>query len=145
MTLVRWRPTDIMGIQNEIDRVFDSFFQGGRYVPTREMVWAPAVDLRENENEFTLVAELPGVQKEDVRISLTDNVLSIRGEKKAEQEVKNENWHQVERSYGKFERHFHLTSPVNAGGIKARYADGILTVTLPKAEEAKPREIKIDF
>lgn len=146
MTLVRWRPvTDITSIQNEIDRVFDSFFRTGVPAGSQGYAWAPAVDVRENAEAFTLVAEVPGISKEDLQISFTDGVLTLRGEKKVEQEFSNENWHQVERAFGRFERHIRLTAPVDATKIKARVQDGVLTVNVPKAEDAKPREIKIEF
>jgi len=85
------------------------------------------------------------VKKDDVKISLTDNVLTLRGEKKNEVRNEKDNWHTVERNYGMFERRFQLGTPVNGEKIAAKYADGILTVTMPKVEEARPREIKIDF
>jgi HSP20 family protein len=141
--LVRWKPAgDLMTIQNEIDRVFDSFLRSGTRAP--EAGWYPAIDLRETTHEFVLTAEVPGVKKDDIKLALTENVLTIRGEKRAENETKGDQWHQVERSYGRFERSFHLAAPVNAAGIKAKFAEGILTVSVPKSEEARPREIQID-
>ncbi len=147
MAVVRWRPlNDMVTVQDEINRAFDDFWRhsrrGGLAAPE---AWWPAVDIRENENEFRLVAELPGLTKDDVKISYTDNVLTLRGEKKSETREENENWHQVERSFGAFERSFHLTTPVDPAKVKARFENGVLTVTLPKAENARPREIEIDM
>lgn len=144
MALVRWRPmNDLMSIQDEINRAFDEAWRG-RSHPAAAGMWWPAVDLTENKNEFKVVAELPGMKREDVKIALTENVLTVRGEKRARKEEENESWHQVERSYGSFERSFQLTCPVEPGKVKARFEDGVLTVTLPKSEASKPREIDIE-
>ncbi len=145
MALVRWRPmSDLVSIQDEINRAFDEVWRGGRPAGAAPRGWYPAVDLKENESEFKLVAELPGLKRDDVRISLTDNVITLRGEKRAERESDNDNWHQIERSYGTFERSFQLGCPVDTDKIKARFEDGVLTVVLPKSEESRPREIDID-
>ena len=140
MAMVRWRPINEL---DDMSRLLDEMWRrsirsqsGGN--------WYPAVDVKENENEYKLVAELPGMTKEDVKISVTDNIVTIRGEKKASHEEQNENWHQVERTYGAFERAFTLGTAVNATGVKARFENGVLTVVLPKSEEARPREIRIE-
>jgi len=144
MALVRWRPmNDLLSIQNEINRAFDEAWRGRTPTPATGLYW-PAVDVTENKNEFKLVAELPGMKREDVKISLTENVLTLRGEKRARKEEENESWHQVERTYGSFERSFQLTCPVDASKVKARFEDGVLTVLLPKSEESRPREIDIE-
>ena len=146
MSIVRWRPfNDLVGIQDEINRAFEDFWRQSSRGLTARGAWWPAVDVVETEGEFKVIAELPGMKKEDVKISLTDNVLTLRGEKKMEKEENNDNWHQVERSYGAFERSFHLTCPVDASKVKARFDNGVLTVVLPKSEEAKPREIEISM
>ena len=90
------------------------------------------------------MAELPGLKRDHVKISLTDNVLTLRGEKKSEQDRETGSWHQVERAYGVFERSFQLTCPVDASKVKAKFEDGVLTITLPKSEESRPREISIE-
>jgi HSP20 family protein len=144
--LVRWRPmNEVMNVHNEIDRVFGSMLRNLSDEPGTEGAWSPAVDFKEDETAFTLVAELPGVNKDEVKLSLTDNVLSIRGEKKSEAEHEGGNWHRIERIYGRFERHFRLGTPVDAKAIQAKFTDGVLRVTLPKSEEAKPREIQIEI
>jgi HSP20 family protein len=145
MALVRWRPmSDLMSIQDEINRAFDEVWRGHGQRVTASSMWWPAVDLTESKNEFKLVAELPGMKRGDVKISLTENVLTLRGEKRARKEEENESWHQVERTYGSFERSFQLTCPVDPAKVKARFEDGVLTVVLPKSEESKPREIDIE-
>ena len=140
MALVRWRP---MNELDDMSRLFDEMWRRSQR-PSGGTNWYPAIDVRENENEYKIVAELPGMSKDDVRISVTDNIVTIRGEKKAQVEEKNENWHQVERTYGSFERSFTLGASVNPGGVKARFDSGVLTVTLPKSDEARPREIRIE-
>ena len=105
--------------------------------------WAPACDIYENENEIVVKAELPEVKKEDVQVAIENNVLSIRGERKFSEETKEENYHRVERSYGEFMRSFTLPSFVDASKVNAEFKDGLLRVTMPKREEAKPKQIEV--
>ncbi len=151
MSLIRWKPSrdlasfpsDMVSLQREMNRVFDSFFNGVDEPGLLNGTWAPAVDVAEGEDSYTVKMELPGVKKDDVKITLESNILTIRGEKKAESEVKEKNYHRTERSYGSFQRSFTLPTTVKNDRIDAVYKDGILTVTLPKAEEAKPRQIEV--
>lgn len=106
-------------------------------------VWSPAVDIEETDEAYVLRAEIPGLRKEDVKVSLADNVLTVSGEKKIEEKHEGRKYHRVERSYGAFQRSFTLGVPVQGNKIKAAFKDGVLEVTLPKSEEAKPREIDI--
>jgi HSP20 family protein len=105
--------------------------------------WHPAVDVFEDKEAVRIVAELPGVSPEDVKLSLENNLLTIRGEKKQEAEERNERVHRYERSYGSFERAFMLPTTVDGEKIAADYRNGVLTVTVPKAERARPREIPV--
>jgi len=105
--------------------------------------FAPAVDIAEQENEYVVKVELPGVAKEDVKISVESNTLTIKGEKKQEKEEKNKNFHRVERSYGSFQRSFTLPATVKNDKIDALFNNGILTITMPKSEEAKPKQIEV--
>jgi HSP20 family protein len=105
--------------------------------------WAPAVDIYETDKEISMKAELPGMQEKDIDIKVEDNVLSISGERRMEKEIKEENYHRIERAYGSFNRSFTLPRTVDRDAIKAAYKDGVLTVTLPKKEEVKPKQIKI--
>jgi HSP20 family protein len=105
--------------------------------------WAPAVDIAEHDDEYLVKVELPGVNKDEVKLTLENNILTIRGEKKQEKETKKENYHRVERSYGSFQRSFTLPAAVKSDKIDASYKDGILSVSLPKAEEAKPKQIEV--
>ena len=130
---------------NTFDRMLDNFFRGGVQDDGSLAVsyWTPAVDIAELDNQFVVKVELPGINKDDVKITLESNILTIRGEKKEETDVKEENYHRVERTYGSFQRSFKLPTTVKGDNIDAMYKDGILTVTLPKAEEAKPKQIEV--
>jgi HSP20 family protein len=109
-----------------------------------EGVWSPSVDVSETKDNVVIKAEIPGMTKDDVKISIQDNVITLKGEKKQEKEEKDANYHRIERSYGSFCRSFTLPAAVKADKIKATYKDGILNVTLPKTEEVKPKEIPIN-
>ena len=147
MSLIRWRPTrDLLNIRDEVNRLFDNFFTG---LPERrrgllEGEWAPSIDVAETDNEVVVTAELPGVKQDDVDITITDDVLTLKGEKKEEKEVKEKNYHRIERSYGSFQRSVSLPAGVQADKAKATYKDGVLHITVPTAEEAKPKQIKIN-
>ncbi len=153
MSLIRWNParelatfpTDVFNMQREINRMFDSFFRGGTLDDGSlgTSLWAPATDIAEHDDEYQVKVELPGVGKDDVKITMQDNILTIRGEKKQEKESKNSSYHRVERSYGSFQRSFTLPTRVKQDKIEAAYNDGILTITLPKAEETKPKQIEV--
>jgi HSP20 family protein len=109
-----------------------------------EGTWHPSVDISENENAFVLKAELPGVSREDINIDINNKTLTLKGEKKFEEKTEKENYVRVERSYGSFSRTFALSDKVDTENVKASYKDGVLEVTLPKKEEAKPKEIKVE-
>jgi len=152
MSLVRWNPTrelatwpsDLFGIQREMNKMFNNFFRGDiQDEDSAFMAWTPAVDIAEHDDEYLVKVELPGVNKDDVKITIESNVLTIRGEKKQERETKKENYHRVERNYGSFQRSFTLPSTVKSDKIDASYKDGILSISLPKAEEAKPKQIEV--
>lgn len=106
--------------------------------------WHPNVDVYENEGSYVLKAELPGVNKEDIRIDINNNALTLKGEKKFEEKTEKDNYVRIERSYGSFTRTFVLPDKVDSESIKANYKDGVLEITLPKKEEAKPKEIKVE-
>jgi HSP20 family protein len=143
MALVRWRPMrDLIDIQDEINRMFQDF-TGGTEGEARLPKLYPAVDIVENKDSFVVKAELPGMKKEDVKLTLQNNILILSGEKKQEQEEKGKSYHRLERSYGTFYRTIELPVQVKAEDIKAEFRDGILTIDLPKVEEAKPKEISI--
>lgn len=138
------RPT-LTPWSGEFQRFFDDFW-GDRWDAGYSALgnsWIPAVDVEETDNEYLLKAEMPGLKKEDVKISLADNVLTITGEKKSEERKDDKRYHRVERSYGSFQRSFALAAPIQGDRVSASFKDGILIVTVPKSEEAKPKEIDI--
>lgn len=139
MSLVSYRP--FYSLQREIDRSFEGMF--GEQSQPAERGWYPTVDVAENEDAFLIKAESPGVSPEQVKLSMTNNVLTLYGEKRQEQEHKNQIYYRIERTYGTFQRSFTFPSTVDAEKITASYKDGVLTITLPKAEQAKPRQIPI--
>ncbi len=147
MALVRWEPfRDLMSIQERMNRLFEDSFRGLPRTGDEDSVlgaWAPPVDIFEQSGNIVLKAELPGVDPKDVDIRLENNVLTLRGDRKFSSEVKRESYHRVERSYGSFSRSFTLPSVVDQQAIKAEYKDGVLQVTLPQREEAKPKQIQI--
>jgi HSP20 family protein len=143
MTLVRWKPfADVPTFHNHISRLFDDAWQ--RSGVTEPGSWYPGVDIAETEDEFKLMAELPGLTRDDVKITLNDNVITLRGTKQSETKSKEDNWSHVERTYGAFERSFRLGGPVDKSKVRARFENGVLTVVLPKSEESRSREINID-
>ena len=147
MAIVRWMDPfrDVLGIQDRMNRLFEDFLTRGR---GREEgieagAWAPAVDIYETDNDVVVKAELPGVKKDEIGVEVKAGVLTLRGERKFEKEVKEENYHRVERSYGTFVRSFTLPASVEEDKVSARLANGILEIHLPKKAEAKPKQIKI--
>jgi len=144
MTLVRWRPLrDLWNIQEEMNRAFGSFSGRTDREELTDGYWAPAVDIAEANDELKFNVEVPGMKKEDVKVTFQDGILTIKGERKQEKEEKDLNFHRMERSYGSFCRSFTLPTMVQGDKIKANYKDGILSISLPKVEEAKPKEITI--
>ncbi len=131
-------------MRRDMDRLWDSFFEGGLRRRSEERgEWLPALDVSETKNELVVKAEVPGMDAKDIDISLSDGVLTIKGEKKQEREEKEADYHLVERSYGAFTRSIQLPREVQGDKISASYKDVILRITLPKSEEAKKKEIKI--
>jgi HSP20 family protein len=148
MAIVRWEPfRDLVGLQERMNRMFDQSFRGLNRAGDEDWAlggsWAPAVDIYEHEGNIVLKAELPGVEANDVDLRIENNTLTLRGERKWDNEVKQESYHRVERAYGTFTRSFTLPSVVDQDKIKAEFKDGVLRLTLPKREEAKPKQINI--
>ena len=147
MSIMRWRPRhDLSNIREEMNRLFDDFFTGWpeRRRGLLEGEWAPSIDVAETDEDIVITVELPGVDQKGVDITIVDDVLTLKGEKKEEKEVKEKNYHRIERSYGTFQRSISLPTGVKADKAKATYKDGVLQITVPKAEEAKPKQIKIN-
>jgi HSP20 family protein len=143
-SVIRWDPfRNVSNLQAQVNRLFESTLPD-RGSDSSLTTWAPAVDIYETENELVLKADLPDVNEKDIDIRIENNTLSIHGERKFEQEVKEENYLRVERSYGSFTRSFTLPSTVNTEAIKAEYKNGVLRVEMPKRAESKPKQVKVN-
>ena len=135
---------NLFNLHNQMEKVFSDLFASHEGETDREETsWMPTVDISETENGFEIRAELPGVSENDVNVSVTDNLLTIKGEKHQAAETDGKNYHRVERRYGSFQRSFTLPRHVETDAIKAEFKDGVLTLGIPKAEAAKPTEVPI--
>lgn len=146
MLLTKWEPfKDLTSLQGRINRLFDDSLIRSRFFDDDMLsgIWTPAVDLYETDNDIVIKAELPGVDKKDIKVEVKDNMLHLSGERKTEKDIKEENYHRIERYYGTFRRSFGLPAHVEHDKVKARFKDGILEITLPKVEKAKPKKIEI--
>jgi len=130
-------------LQDQINRLFSDAFERNEG-ESNLTAWAPAVDISENEHELLVKADLPGIDPKELDIRVENNVLTIRGERKFEKKVEQDNYLRVERTYGAFSRSFALANTVNPEGIKADYQNGVLNLIVPKREEAKPKQIKVN-
>jgi len=139
--LTRWDPfQEMIQLRNAVDRLFDSTVAPFTAQPT---TWGLALDVIEKDDEFVVKASVPGINPDDLEITFTDNVLTIQGETKAEEEIKDARYHLRERRFGSFSRSISLGSRIAADKIEANYENGVLTLRLPKAEEVKPKRISI--
>jgi HSP20 family protein len=155
MTMESWRPTrglipwspfrELEEMERRFDEVFGRSFPPSiwRRLPMEQMAWAPAVDVFEKGDKLVVKAEVPGMKEDDIHVSVEGDMLTIRGEKKTESEVKDEDYYRCERSYGSFFRSVALPSTVDASKIEADYEDGVLEVTLPKKPEVKPKKVAV--
>lgn len=145
MTVVRWQPRNptIWNFQRDMDRLMNSAFNR-RWASSAERDWMPDVDVEEKESEYLVSVDIPGVDKKDVKVTVEGNLLTIGGERKYERtEDEDGTCHCSERMFGTFSRSFTLSKKIDSDKITAKHKDGVLTITLPKAEEAKEREIEI--
>ena len=140
----RWEPfRGAATLQDQVNRLMGNVLE--RSAEESNLTsWAPAVDIFETEHELVVKADLPAIDPEDLDIRVENNILTIRGERKFEKKVNEENYLRVERAYGSFSRSFSLANSVNSDAIKADYHDGVLTLSIPKTEEAKPKQIKVN-
>lgn len=135
---------NLFNLHNEMGRIFGDLFASREdETDMEDASWMPTVDISETEAYFEIRAELPGISEDDVNVSLTDNVLTVKGEKQHEEETDGKNYHRMERRYGRFQRSFTLPRHIEADAIKAEFKNGVLSLEIPKAEEAKPTEISI--
>jgi HSP20 family protein len=152
MAIVKWNPArELLNVEREFNKIFNSF--GGRFGVTdtsndneyENAIWSPLTDVSEDKDNYVLRLDLPGVNKEDVKISYSDGQLNISGERKQEKETKELKFHRVERVYGKYFRSFVLPGKIKEDKIDAEFKNGQLLITIPKADEVKPKEISIKF
>ena len=146
MALAQWNPArDFLSVRDEMNRLFNQFFgrTGGDVESWLSGAWAPSVDIYETDDTLVIKAEVPGFTKEDLHIEINDNTLTLKGERRPDPAVKEEQYHRRERTYGAFQRSFLLPAMVDQGKVQAMYRDGVLELRLPKAEAAKPRRIAI--
>ena len=146
MAIVRWDPfRDLAEVQERVNRVLGEFYGGrGQDDVMRRGTWIPPVDIYEGPNhEMVIKAELPDIRREDIDIRVEDNTLTISGEKKLDDDLKQEQFHRVERAYGTFTRSFSLPATIDTEKVNADYKNGVLTVKLPMREEAKPKQIQV--
>ena len=142
-TLERWEPFRGTSPDTQLNRMFNDFF--GRATQEQNLTtWAPAVDIYEGEHELVVKADLPDIKPEELDIRVENNILTIRGERKFEKKSEEKNYLRVERAYGSFARSFSLATTVDTNAIKADYKDVVLTLSVPKREEAKPKQIKVN-
>ncbi len=142
--LTPWKPFRELGaLRREMDRIWDTLFARGLELEPVPGEWGLSLDLSETKDSIIVKAEIPGMEAKDIDISLSGDTLTIKGEKKQEKEEKGESFHRVEAYYGAFSRSIRLPAPVKPEDIKASYKKGVLKITLPKKEEAKPKQITI--
>ena len=145
MAVVRWDPFhELTSIQDRMNRLFGGVYRRGDDELLMGGAWVPPVDIYESDkHELVLSAEIPGMKREDIQLTVDNNALTLRGEKRVDQEVTEERSHRIERSYGTFTRTFSLPATIDAARVSAEYKNGVLTVKLPLREEAKPKQIDV--
>lgn len=144
MAISRWDSFDPMGLRRRVDRLFDQVLPEAREPGLAGRPWAPAVDIAETDEAIVVSVEVPGMKQEDIEVQLTGDTLSISGERKMEASGSRHDWHILERPYGPFSRSFTFAVPIDQGAVCASYEGGILRITVPKVQEAKPKQIKIE-
>jgi len=146
MNLLKWDPfVELEEVSNRLNRIFGRSpartGSGNEMLATAD--WAPSVDISETDTAYLVKAEIPGVKKEDVKVSIQDGMLTIQGERKQEKEEKGKKFHRVERCYGSFMRSFRMPDDADEGKVKAEFKDGMLNITLLKSEKAKPKQVNV--
>ena len=145
MAIVKYNPLrDLRAMQEQMNRLLDLAWNREGGEDLREGVWQPAVDIYEDEGSVVIKAELPGIDQDDIEIRIEDSTLTLKGERKHDQTIKKENFHRVERYYGSFQRSFSLPHTIDQEKVRASCEKGVLTITLPKREETKPKQIKVE-
>lgn len=143
-TITRWEPfRGLSTLHDQVNRLFNDTIFRAPGEDSSLTSWAPSVDIYETHDELVVKADLPGLDEKDIDVRVENNLLTIHGERKVDKSVSEDNYLRVERSYGAFSRSFSLPNTVNAEAIRAEYKNGVLTVSLPKREESKPRQVKV--
>jgi HSP20 family protein len=147
MAITPWRMWEVRfpSLKDEMDKLFEDFFGRSGFSTLTEGTWIPAVDVRETKKNVVVAVDLPAVNPKEVSISIFDDKLTIRGERRKEEEIKEETLYRSERTYGSFTRTIQLPSEVIGSKAKATYKDGVLEIIIPKSEKAMPREIKVEI
>jgi len=148
MAIVKWDPfRDVVALQDRINRIFNDSFGRSRDLDDEVSLydWRPPVDIYETNEGIVLKVELPGVNKDDVSVEVKENVLTLKGERLLDPEIKDEHYYRKERSFGKFNRSFSLQEPIKPDLIKAGFKDGVLTVEVPRPEEERPKQITVNI
>jgi len=145
MAIIRWDPfRDLITLRERMNRLFeDAFTSRGEGKEMVASTWTPSVDIYETEKALVLNAEIPGIEEKDIEIKIENNTLTLKGDRKFEEETKDENYHRIERAYGSFYRSFSLPSYIDQDKIEAEHENGILKITMPKKKGAEHREVKI--
>lgn len=146
MAIVRWDPfRELNAVQERVNRLFSDVYRAADDDVMRRGPWAPPVDIYDSGNqELVIKAELPDIKKDEIEITVENNTLTLRGEKKMDSEIKEEHCHRIERTYGAFSRTFSLPATVDTSKVSADYKNGVLTIKLPIREEAKPKQIQVN-
>lgn len=145
MAIVKYNPIrDLRTMQEQMNRLLDMAWNREIGEDLREGIWQPPVDIYEDEHSVIIKAEVPGIDQKEIEVRIEDNTLTLRGERKHNREVKKENYHRVERYYGQFQRSFSLPVSIDQEHVKAVCDKGILTITLPKREDTRPKQINVE-
>jgi len=147
MTMIPWRPlwdTRFPSLRDEMDKMFEEFFEKVRFPSARERSWTPALDVYETKKEVIITVDVPGVDPKEVTVSIVEGSLTIKGERKKDADLKDEDLFRAEREFGAFQRMVQLPAEVSADKAKASYNNGVLKIIIPKAQKSAPREVKVD-
>ncbi len=146
MAIVKYNPFgELRSIQEQMNRLLDLAWQRETGEELKEGLWQPLVDIYEDSESVVIKAELPDIDQKDIEVKIEDNTLTLRGERKQEKDLKKENYHRIERYYGTFQRSFALPHTINQEKVKASCERGVLTITLPKRHETKPKQINVEI
>ena len=147
MAMIPWRPlwdTRFPSLRDEMDKMFEEFFEKVRFPSAREHSWTPALDVYETKKEVIITVDVPGVDPKEVAVSIMEGGLTIKGERKKDADLKDEELYRAEREFGAFQRMIQLPAEVSADKAKASYVNGVLKIIIPKAQKSAPREVKVD-